>query len=81
MSHCPVSSPLEPLFQERFEENSEISLTGFLREDKYEAVCAALREADLKWAKRGPAHKRNYQAMAEKGRGADKGFSDAAAAI
>lgn len=51
--------------REKFEEDSEIELQGFLREDKYQEVVDNLREAELFWNKRGPANKRFYDFLAD----------------
>ena len=44
--------------QAQFEESSEISLAGFLTEERYEAVCRALVEQE-DWAGRGPPDRRH----------------------
>ena len=40
-----------------FKATSEISLTNFLAEEKYDAVCAALKDANLTWTEMGPANR------------------------
>lgn len=44
----------------RFEADSEIELTDFLQEDKYQALMAALQENNINWELTGPANKRHY---------------------
>ncbi|GFR75542.1 2-oxoglutarate and iron-dependent oxygenase domain-containing protein 1 [Elysia marginata] len=46
--------------RKRFEEDSEIELTDFLQEEKYNALMAALKEENINWNLVGPANKRNY---------------------
>ncbi|XP_063678519.1 prolyl 3-hydroxylase OGFOD1-like [Bolinopsis microptera] len=45
--------------QEKFQEDSEVSLGEFLNPEKYSALCAALQSMD--WATVGPRDKKKYQ--------------------
>ncbi|KAF7660591.1 hypothetical protein LDENG_00279300 [Lucifuga dentata] len=47
--------------QEEFEDNSEIQLKDFLKEEKFMEVNEALRLAQIQWMRRGPANKRCYE--------------------
>lgn len=49
---------------EKFEEDSEIELQGFLREDKYQELVEQLKNG-LVWSKRGPPNKRCYGVLSE----------------
>eukprot|EP00794_Sanderia_malayensis_P007942 gene7942-8797_t len=49
--------------QEQLEENSEIQLSEFILEEKYNLIVKELESQDLKWVKRGPANKRNYESI------------------
>ncbi|XP_078067238.1 prolyl 3-hydroxylase OGFOD1 [Mustelus asterias] len=51
--------------QDEFEEKSEILLKNFFKKEKFELVCEALRNPEIKWKRRGPANKRCYD-QAEK---------------
>ncbi|KAM9374044.1 prolyl 3-hydroxylase OGFOD1 [Phaethornis superciliosus] len=51
--------------QEEFEERSEILLKDFLKKEKYQLLCEALENKDIKWSSRGPANKRFYEAAEE----------------
>lgn len=46
--------------RKRFEEDSEIELTDFLQDEKYEALVAALKSPTIQWQLLGPANKRRY---------------------
>lgn len=46
--------------KDTFKANSEISLSNFLAEEKYEEMCAALRDSGIKWSSVGPANMRSY---------------------
>nr|XP_057945043.1 prolyl 3-hydroxylase OGFOD1 isoform X2 [Doryrhamphus excisus] len=48
--------------QGEFEDNSEIQLKTFLREEKFSQVSEALRLAQIQWTRKGPANKRCYEA-------------------
>ncbi|XP_064626041.1 prolyl 3-hydroxylase OGFOD1-like [Lineus longissimus] len=48
--------------QEKFEQESEIELQGFLREEKYLEVARALAAGSISWQQLGPPNKRNYSA-------------------
>ncbi|XP_008120509.2 prolyl 3-hydroxylase OGFOD1 [Anolis carolinensis] len=45
--------------QEEFEDRSEILLKNFLKKDKFQSLCEALKE-EVKWSIRGPPNKRHY---------------------
>ncbi|XP_078668511.1 prolyl 3-hydroxylase OGFOD1-like [Branchiostoma floridae x Branchiostoma belcheri] len=47
--------------QQDFEDNSEILLEDFLKEDKVQMITAALQAKDLKWTETGPFNKRHYE--------------------
>ncbi|XP_061566613.1 prolyl 3-hydroxylase OGFOD1 [Cololabis saira] len=47
--------------QEEFEDNSEIQLKDFLREEKFIEVKEALRLAAIQWGKKSPPNKRCYE--------------------
>ncbi|MGH0166668.1 UNVERIFIED_CONTAM: hypothetical protein FKN15_066872 [Acipenser sinensis] len=51
--------------QEEFEESSEILLKDFLKADKFDMVCEALRKSDIVWKRRGPPNKRCYECAEE----------------
>ncbi|NXC53332.1 OGFD1 hydroxylase, partial [Aleadryas rufinucha] len=51
--------------QEEFEERSEILLKDFLKKEKYQLVCEALENKEIRWSSRGPANKRFYEAAEE----------------
>ena len=44
--------------QEKFENDSEIELQGFLKDEKYQEVVKALRGGEIHWQHRGPPNKR-----------------------
>ncbi|XP_033118300.1 prolyl 3-hydroxylase OGFOD1-like [Anneissia japonica] len=46
---------------DRFQEDSEIQLQGFFAEDKYNSLCEALSNHQIKWKRLGPANKRQYE--------------------
>ncbi|XP_054626758.1 prolyl 3-hydroxylase OGFOD1 isoform X1 [Dunckerocampus dactyliophorus] len=48
--------------QGEFEDNSEIQLKAFLREEKFSQVSEALQLAQIQWMRKGPANKRCYEA-------------------
>jgi len=50
--------------KDKFEDESEISLPQFLKEEKYREVKSAL-ESDLEWRPKGPPNRRKYQSLAE----------------
>ncbi|XP_077862401.1 prolyl 3-hydroxylase OGFOD1-like [Saccoglossus kowalevskii] len=52
---------IQSQIQEKFSEDSEIELQNFLKEEKYEAVLSAVKESAIKWVRKGPANKRNYE--------------------
>ncbi|XP_034281363.1 prolyl 3-hydroxylase OGFOD1 [Pantherophis guttatus] len=52
--------------QEEFEDRSEILLKDFLKRDKYQLVCKALKMEGLSWSSRGPPNKRHYEKAEEK---------------
>ncbi|CAN0068940.1 unnamed protein product [Lampetra fluviatilis] len=52
--------------QDQFQRESEIQLKGFLREEKFKALCDAVRESTIEWERRGPPHYRSYDAAAER---------------
>ncbi|KAK7869148.1 hypothetical protein R5R35_006609 [Gryllus longicercus] len=45
---------------EIFEEQSQISLSEFLKENVYDTLCSALRSDNIQWKKRGPPNRRQY---------------------
>ncbi|ESO92501.1 hypothetical protein LOTGIDRAFT_120424, partial [Lottia gigantea] len=45
---------------EKFESESEIQLTDFIKKDKYNELKKALKESDIHWSHHGPANKRKY---------------------
>ncbi|XP_066278114.1 prolyl 3-hydroxylase OGFOD1-like [Branchiostoma lanceolatum] len=47
--------------QQDFEDNSEILLEDFLKEDKVQMITTALQAKDLKWTQTGPFNKRHYE--------------------
>lgn len=47
--------------QEEFEDNSEIQLKNFLKEEKFREVSEALLLAQIQWSRRGPPNKRWYE--------------------
>uniref|UniRef100_A0A8D0B1Q7 Prolyl 3-hydroxylase OGFOD1 n=1 Tax=Salvator merianae TaxID=96440 RepID=A0A8D0B1Q7_SALMN len=47
--------------QEEFEERSEMLLKDFLKKEKFQLVCDALKKEDLRWSNRGPPNKRRYE--------------------
>ncbi|XP_014835935.1 PREDICTED: prolyl 3-hydroxylase OGFOD1 [Poecilia mexicana] len=47
--------------QTEFEDNSEIQLKDFLKEEKFREVSEALRQTGIRWMKRGPPNKRCYE--------------------
>ncbi|XP_069724792.1 prolyl 3-hydroxylase OGFOD1 isoform X1 [Phaenicophaeus curvirostris] len=51
--------------QEEFEERSEILLKDFLKKEKYQLLCEALENKDIRWSIRGPANKRLYETAEE----------------
>ncbi|XP_006000793.1 prolyl 3-hydroxylase OGFOD1 isoform X2 [Latimeria chalumnae] len=51
--------------QEEFEERSEILLKNFLQAEKFQQVCEALTNVDMKWILRGPPNKRCYEQVEE----------------
>ncbi|XP_062997589.1 prolyl 3-hydroxylase OGFOD1 [Elgaria multicarinata webbii] len=51
--------------QEEFEDRSEILLKDFLKRDKFQLVCEALKKEELRWSTRGPPHKRHYEKAEE----------------
>ncbi|XP_060109644.1 prolyl 3-hydroxylase OGFOD1 [Heteronotia binoei] len=51
--------------QEEFEDQSEILLKNFLKRDKFQLVCEALKEGEPKWNSRGPPNKRFYDKAEE----------------
>ncbi|KAI4872983.1 hypothetical protein NFI96_023671 [Prochilodus magdalenae] len=54
---------MNPLYQaqvqQEFEDNSEIRLPNFLKEEKFKEVSEALRLPEVEWEKRGPPNKSN----------------------
>ncbi|XP_059145814.1 prolyl 3-hydroxylase OGFOD1-like [Physella acuta] len=44
----------------KFEAESEIELTDFLQEEKYESLMSAIQDANIEWSLLGPANKRKY---------------------
>ncbi|XP_067327107.1 prolyl 3-hydroxylase OGFOD1 isoform X2 [Anolis sagrei] len=46
--------------QEEFEDRSEILLKNFLKKDKFQSLCEALKDKEVKWSIRGPPNKRHY---------------------
>ncbi|XP_070616600.1 prolyl 3-hydroxylase OGFOD1 [Erythrolamprus reginae] len=52
--------------QEEFEDRSETLLKDFLKRDKYQLVCKALKMEGLTWSTRGPPNKRHYEKAEEK---------------
>ncbi|XP_071952264.1 prolyl 3-hydroxylase OGFOD1-like [Antedon mediterranea] len=46
---------------DRFQDDSEIQLEGFLAKDKYQSLCEALSNQKVKWKRIGPANKRQYE--------------------
>uniref|UniRef100_A0ACB8E9T6 Prolyl 3-hydroxylase ogfod1 n=2 Tax=Sphaerodactylus townsendi TaxID=933632 RepID=A0ACB8E9T6_9SAUR len=51
--------------QEEFEDRSEILLKDFLKADKFQLVCEALKKGGPKWNSRGPPNKRFYEQAEE----------------
>lgn len=51
--------------QEEFEEQSEILLKDFLKKEKYQLLCEALENKEIRWSSQGPANKRLYEAAEE----------------
>ncbi|KAL8194726.1 UNVERIFIED_CONTAM: Prolyl 3-hydroxylase ogfod1 [Gekko kuhli] len=51
--------------QEEFEDRSEILLKDFLKGDKFQLVCEALKTGEPKWNTRGPPNKRFYDKAEE----------------
>ncbi|XP_072023394.1 prolyl 3-hydroxylase OGFOD1-like [Amphiura filiformis] len=51
--------------QDRFEQASEIQLSDFLMEEKFDNVCKAMQNPDIRWNRRGPYNKRNYEQAEE----------------
>uniref|UniRef100_A0A3Q3WT08 Uncharacterized protein n=1 Tax=Mola mola TaxID=94237 RepID=A0A3Q3WT08_MOLML len=47
--------------QKEFEENSEIQLKDFLKDEKFREVSEALRLTQIQWTRRGPPNKRCYE--------------------
>ncbi|XP_039209761.1 prolyl 3-hydroxylase OGFOD1 isoform X1 [Crotalus tigris] len=52
--------------QEEFEDRSEILLKDFLKRDKYQRVCKALKTEGLGWSTKGPPNHRHYEKAEEK---------------
>ncbi|XP_074641970.1 prolyl 3-hydroxylase OGFOD1-like [Tubulanus polymorphus] len=46
--------------QDKFEQESEIELQGFLKEEKYAELVEALKMGAIRWEQLGPPNKRNY---------------------
>lgn len=55
-----ISQEIQNDIRERFEAESELELSDFLKDEKYEELLAALHSASLVWTHRGPANKRSY---------------------
>ncbi|XP_076439977.1 prolyl 3-hydroxylase OGFOD1-like [Babylonia areolata] len=55
-----LSQDIQNEIRERFEAESELELTNFLKEEKYEQLLAALSNQERTWTHRGPPNKRNY---------------------
>lgn len=53
--------------QEQFEEKSEILLKNFFKKEKFQMVCEAISNPQIKWKRRGPANKRCYDQAEEDG--------------
>ncbi|XP_053126921.1 prolyl 3-hydroxylase OGFOD1 isoform X2 [Hemicordylus capensis] len=51
--------------QEEFEDQSEILLKDFLKDDKFHLVCEALKKEGPSWSRRGPPNKRLYEKAEE----------------
>ncbi|XP_033013161.1 prolyl 3-hydroxylase OGFOD1 isoform X1 [Lacerta agilis] len=51
--------------QEEFEDRSETLLKDFLKREKFQLVCEALKKEGLKWSSRGPPNKRYYDKAEE----------------
>uniref|UniRef100_A0A2D4P115 Prolyl 3-hydroxylase OGFOD1 n=1 Tax=Micrurus surinamensis TaxID=129470 RepID=A0A2D4P115_MICSU len=51
--------------QEEFEDRSEMLLKDFLKRDKYQLVCKALKTEGLSCSSRGPPNKRHYEKAEE----------------
>ncbi|OXB51623.1 hypothetical protein ASZ78_007293, partial [Callipepla squamata] len=51
--------------QEEFEERSEILLKDFLKKEKFQLLCKALENEDIRWSSRGPPNKRLYETAEE----------------
>ncbi|ETE59203.1 2-oxoglutarate and iron-dependent oxygenase domain-containing protein 1, partial [Ophiophagus hannah] len=52
--------------QEEFEDRSEMLLKDFLKRDKYQLVCKALKTEGLSWSSRGPPNKRRKRKEEER---------------
>ncbi|CAH1773810.1 unnamed protein product [Owenia fusiformis] len=48
--------------QEKFEEDSEIELKEFIKEEKYQQLVQEMKDHDVEWEHIGPPNKRNYNA-------------------
>ncbi|KAL8612110.1 hypothetical protein ACOMHN_013989 [Nucella lapillus] len=55
-----LSQEIQNDIRERFESESELELTDFLKEEKYEELLSAMASEERTWVHRGPANKRNY---------------------
>jgi len=60
-----LEAKVQVQIREKFKAESQIELKDFLKEDKYEALCEALRGGDLEWRMRGPANIRHYEVCAD----------------
>ncbi|KAM4722019.1 prolyl 3-hydroxylase OGFOD1 [Rhinophrynus dorsalis] len=61
MNPTYLSYESQAQIQEEFEETSEILLKDFLKEDKFQAVCAALETQSIDWELCGPPNRRFYK--------------------
>nr|KAG5690020.1 hypothetical protein BaRGS_013370 [Batillaria attramentaria] len=59
-----LSPEIQADIRERFEAESEIELSDFLKEEKYEELVAAMTGKSVPWTHRGPANKRSYDVCA-----------------
>ncbi|XP_061450547.1 prolyl 3-hydroxylase OGFOD1 isoform X2 [Rhineura floridana] len=51
--------------QEEFEDRSESLLKDFLKREKFQLICEALKKEGLRWSSRGPPNKRHYERAEE----------------
>ncbi|XP_063801510.1 prolyl 3-hydroxylase OGFOD1 isoform X2 [Pseudophryne corroboree] len=57
----PLYLTQEDQIQKKFEDESEILLKDFLKEEKFSAVCAALEAQTIEWELLGPPNRRCYK--------------------